>query len=79
MLILGIALDTKSISTFQGLIELMKQKQADTSELITIAVHHTRYNLQDRIFRDKFLEVIEQYYSSNVDVSAITIHEKSMN
>lgn len=60
MTLLGLALDTKSIQTFKSLIELMQNNNQDISELISAAVNHCRLNVPDRIFRDKFLEVIEQ-------------------
>lgn len=79
MTLLGLALDTKSIPTFQSLISLMQQNNDDISDLISSAVNHCRHHLPDRIFRDKFLEVIQQYYSSHLDLTAISINPKAMN
>lgn len=79
MTLLGLGLDTKSIPTFQSLIALMQQNNDDITDLISSAVNHCRHHLPDRIFRDKFLEVIEQYYSSHLDLTVISINEKAMN
>jgi hypothetical protein len=60
MTLLGLSLDTKNISIFKSLIDLMQVNNQDISDLISAAVNHCRFNVPDRIFRDKFLEVIEQ-------------------
>jgi hypothetical protein len=79
MTLLGLALYTKSIPTFQSLISLMQQNNDDITDRISSAFNHCRHNLPDRIFRDKFLEVIQQYYSSHLDLTAISINPKAMN
>jgi len=56
----------------------MQEQNKDVNSMITTAVHHARYNIHDIMFRDRFLGIVEDFYSSFIDIKTLSISEKNI-